>query len=125
VAAQAKGRWERVQFFDNRGDTVLVADGGRPALHLCHIESGLGAGLHFQAQGGGIFEEMEVLGCTGPGVEIDAGGNPSLKAVKAFLGKGPGIIAKAGAGGALENCESAENAGGDWIIDPAARIVRT
>ena len=71
-----------------------------------------------------MFEEMEILGSTGPGVEIDAGGNPSLKAVKVFLGKGPGIIAKAEAGGTLENCDAAENIGGDWIIDPAARIVK-
>jgi F-box protein 11 len=125
VGSQARGRWERVQFFDNRGDSVLVADGGRPALHLCHMETALGAGLRFQAQGGGVIEEMEVLGSTGPGVEIEAGANPSLKAVKVFLGKGPGIVAKAEAGGTLENCEAAENAGGDWIIDPAARVVRS
>jgi len=67
---------------------------------------------------------MEVLGSTGPGVEIEAGGNPSLKAVKVFLGKGPGIVAKAESAGTLENCEAAENAGGDWLIDSAARVVR-
>ena len=124
VSSQAKGKWERVQFFDNRGDTVLVSDGGRPALHFCHIETAEGAGLRFQAQGGGAIEEMEVLGSTGPGVEIEAGGNPSLKGVKVFLGKGPGIVAKAESAGTLENCEAAENAGGDWLIDSASRVVR-
>jgi len=124
VTSQGKGKWERVQFFDNRGDTVLVAEGAGPTLHLCHIETALGAGLRFRAQGGGAIEEMEILGSTGPGVEIEAGGNPSLKGVKVFLGKGPGIVAKAESAGSLENCEAAENAGGDWLIDPASRVVR-
>jgi hypothetical protein len=44
--------------------------------------------------------------------------------VKVFLGKGPGIVAKAESAGTLENCEAAENAGGDWLIDSAARVVR-
>jgi nitrous oxidase accessory protein NosD len=124
VASQGKGRWERVQFFDNHGDTVLVADGGRPALHLCHIEGAQGAGLRFQAQGQGMIEDVDILGSGGPGIEIEAGASPSIKQVKVLLGKGPGIVVRAEGAGTLEACEAAENAGGDWQIDEAARVVR-
>jgi len=124
VGAQGKGRWEQVQFFDNRGDAVRVTDGGRPALHLCHIESAEGAGLRFQAQGQGIVEDTDIVGCVGPGIEIEAGGNPSLRMVKVVLGQGPGIVVRAEGAGRAEACEAIENAGGDWLIDAAARLVR-
>jgi hypothetical protein len=125
VGSQGKGRWEQVQFFDNRGDTVLVAEGGRPALHLCHIEGAENAGLRFQAQGQGTIEDVDIIGSGGPGIVIEAGGNPSLKMVKVMLGKGPGIVVHAGGSGQAEACEATENAGGDWIVDPAARLVKT
>ena len=124
VAAQGKGRWEQVQFFDNTGDTVLVAEGGRPALHLCHIEGAKGTGLRVQAQGQGMIEDVDILGSVGPGIEIEDGGNPSLKTVKVMLGQGPGIVVHAEAAGRAENCEVMENAGGDWLVDPAARFIR-
>jgi hypothetical protein len=124
INSQGKGRWERVQFFDNRGDTVLVGEGGRPTMHLCQIEGALGAGMRFQSQGLGLIEDVDIFGSVGPGVEIEAGGNPSLKRVKVMLGKGPGFVAKADSTGRAESCDATENAGGDWQIDPAARFVR-
>ena len=124
IASNGKGRWEQVQFFDNDGDTVLVADGGRPALHLCHIESAKGAGVRILSQGQGTIEDVDILGSAGPGVEIEGGGNLSLKTVKVMLGQGPGVVAHAEAMGRAEDCEVTENAGGDWLVDPVARLVR-
>ena len=125
VGSHGKGRWEQVQFFDNRGDTVLVAEGGRPALYLCHIEGALGAGMRFQSQGQGMIEDVDIVGSAGPGIEIEGGGNPSLKLVRVTLGQGPGIVVHAEGAGTADGCEAVENVGGDWVVDPAARLVRT
>jgi hypothetical protein len=125
VGSQGKGTWEQVQFFDNRADTVLVAEGGRPMLHLCHIEGAESAGIRFRAQGQGVVEDVDIVASEGPGIAIEAGANPSLKLVKVVMGKGPGIVVHAEAAGRAESCEAAENAGGDWVIDPAARLVRS
>jgi F-box protein 11 len=124
IGSQGKGRWEQVQFLANRGDTVLVAEGGRPALLLCHIEGAERAGLRFQAEGQGTFEDVDIVGCSGPGIEIESGGNPSLKLVKVTQGKGPGIVARAEASGIAERCEASQNAGGDWLVDETSRLVR-
>ena len=70
-----KGRWERVQFFDNRGDTVLVSQEGRPALHLCHIEGRAGSGdCVFRRRARASSRDVDIVGSVGPGVEIEAGG---------------------------------------------------
>jgi hypothetical protein len=124
IGSHGRGEWDQVQFFDNRADTVLVAEGGRPTLRVCHIERAEGAGIRFRAQGQGVIEDVDILGSEGPGIAIEAGANPSLKAVKVMLGKGPGIVVHAEGAGRAEACEVAENAGGDWVVDPAARLVR-
>jgi hypothetical protein len=125
VGSQGKGRWEQVQFFHNRGDTVLVVEGGRPALYLCHIEGAEGAGLRFQSQGQGMIEDVDIVGCNGPGIEIEAGGNPSLKQVRVTDGKAEGIIVRREGAGSADACQSSGNAGGDWLVDEGARLVRT
>ena len=124
VGSQGKGRWEQVQFFHNRGDTVLVAEGGRPALYLCHIEGAEGAGLRFQSQGQGMIEDVDIVGCGGPGIEIESGGNPSLRQVRVTDGQGPGIVVRAEGAGTADACEASGNAGGDWLVDERARLVR-
>jgi F-box protein 11 len=125
VGSQGKGRWEQVQFLDNRGDTVLVAEGGRPALHLCHIEGAEGAGLHFQSQGQGVIDEVDIVGCGGPGIEIESGANPSLRQVRVREGRAAGIVVRAEGAGTADGCEVSGNAGGDWIVEENARLVKT
>jgi hypothetical protein len=125
VGSQGKGRWEQVQFIGNRGDTVLVTEGGRPALYLCHVEASEGAGLRFQSQGQGLIEDVDVVGCGGPGIEIERGGNPSLKQVRVTEGKSAGIVVQNEGAGMADGCEASNNAGGDWLVAPGARLVRT
>jgi hypothetical protein len=124
VGSDGKGRWEQVQFIGNRGDTVLVTDGGRPALYLCHIEAAEGAGLRFQGQGHGMIEDVDIVSCGGPGIVVEAGGSPSLRQVKVVEGRGPGILVYAEGAGTADGCEATGNAGGDWVIDEKARLIR-
>jgi F-box protein 11 len=124
IGSQGKGRWEQVQIVANRGDAVLVAEGGRPSLYLCHVEGAEGAGLRFRAQGQGMIEDVDVVGCGGPGIEIETGANPSLKKVRVMQGLGAGIVVQADGGGTIDGCEVSGNAGGDWIVDDNARLVR-
>jgi len=124
VSSQGRGRWEHVQFIANKGDTVLVSDGGRPALRLCRIEDAEGAGLRFLNQAQGTVEDVEIVGSGGPGVEIAGGANPSLRHVRVLRGKGAGIVVQALGRGTADHCAVADNAGGDWDVAENARITR-
>jgi len=124
VSSQGRGRWEHVHFIANKGDTVLVSDGGRPALRLCRIEDAEGAGLRFLNQAQGTVEDVEIVGSGGPGVEIAGGANPSLRHVSVLQGKGAGIVVQALGRGTADHCEVAGNAGGDWDVAENARITR-
>ena len=124
VSSQGRGRWEHVHFIANKGDTVLVSDGGRPVLRLCRIEDAEGAGLRFLNQAQGTVEDVEVVGSGGPGVEIAGGANATLRHVRVSRGKGAGIVVRALGRGTADHCEAADNAGGDWEVAENARIAR-
>jgi F-box protein 11 len=124
VGSGGKGRWEQVQFIANRAETVLVAEGGRPSLYLCHIEDAEGAGLRFQGQSQGTIEDVDIVTSGGPGVKIEGGANPTLKKVRVRQGRAAGIVVQAEGGGTVEDCEASGNAGGDWVVDEKARLVR-
>lgn len=125
VGSQGKGSWEQVQFIANRGDSVRITDGGRPALHLCHIEDAEDVGLRIQNQGQGTIEDVDIVGSGGAGVEIEAGGNPSLRQINVRQGRATGIVLHAQSTATVEGCEATDNAGGDWIVDETARLIRS
>jgi len=124
VSSQGRGRWEQVHFIANKGDTVVVSDGGRPALRLCHIEDAEGAGMRFLNHAQANVEDVEIIGSGGPGIDIAGGANPSLREVRVVQGKGVGIVVQPLGRGTADHCEVADNAGGDWSVAENARVTR-
>jgi len=113
-----------VRLVANKGDTVLVTDGGRPTLRQCRIQDAEGVGLRFMAQSQGIVEDVEISRSGGSGIEIESAANPSLRQVRVLDGRGAGIVVQAQGGGTVDHCEAAGNAGGDWIVAEKSRLVR-
>jgi nitrous oxidase accessory protein NosD len=125
VSAQGNGRWEQVHFTANHGESVLVAEGGKPELRLCRIENAQDIGVHFMPSAQGVLEEVEISGSSGTGIEVAENAAPLLRLVHVLDGRGAGILVRAQGGGTADKCEVARNAGGDWVVTDGSRLVQS
>ncbi len=106
VSSQGKGRWEQVHFIANKGDAVLVSDGGRPdAEAMPHRGGGRRGPAISSTRPRASSRTSKSSAAAVPAVEIEGGANPSLRHVKRIARQGGGIVVQALGGGTADHCQ--------------------